>query len=178
MNDNNFYCGSSSNLPCQLALKSDIPNVTEYVHPTEKQCNYVYTHPSAKQCNYSYVHPSEKQCSWVPDLSSYTSLDSAELVKSSKVTGNVYGASFTKKPKIIFITTLATVGGVAFSGIMMIVTKSTPSSLTIGYDGADYECYMSNISWSGNQLRYTLYYRTSYSNSTVDKPNETFLGLS
>lgn len=40
VNNNTFYCGSSSNLPCQLALKSDIPNVTQYVHPSEKQCNY------------------------------------------------------------------------------------------------------------------------------------------
>lgn len=51
MNNNSFYCGSSGNLPCQLALKSDIPNVTQYVHPSTKQCNYVYTHPSAIQCN-------------------------------------------------------------------------------------------------------------------------------
>lgn len=38
MNDNNFYCGSESNLPCQLALKSDIPNITQYVHPSSQQC--------------------------------------------------------------------------------------------------------------------------------------------
>ena len=51
VNNNTFYCGSSSNLPCQLALKTDIPNVTPYVHPSEKQCNYSYTHPSTIQCN-------------------------------------------------------------------------------------------------------------------------------
>ena len=51
MNNNTFYCGSSSNLPCQLALKTDIPNVTPYVHPSTKQCNYSYTHPTTIQCN-------------------------------------------------------------------------------------------------------------------------------
>ena len=51
VNDNSFYCGSSSNLPCQLALKNDIPEVTPYVHPSEKQCNYAYTHPSTIQCS-------------------------------------------------------------------------------------------------------------------------------
>ena len=49
MNDNSFYCGSSSNLPCQLALKTDVP--AQYVHPTAKQCNYSYTHPSTIQCS-------------------------------------------------------------------------------------------------------------------------------
>lgn len=47
---NSFYCGSGSNVPCQLALKSDIPSVTPYVHPSTKQCNYAYTHPTTKQC--------------------------------------------------------------------------------------------------------------------------------
>ena len=51
MNNNSFYCGSSSNLPCQLALKNDIPEVTPYVHPSEKQCNYAYIHPSTIQCS-------------------------------------------------------------------------------------------------------------------------------
>ena len=46
-----FYCGNSTSSPCQLALKSDIPNVTQYVHPSTKQCNYSYTHPSAIQCS-------------------------------------------------------------------------------------------------------------------------------
>ena len=68
VNSNEFYCGSSSNLPCQLALKSDIPENISYVHPAEKQCNYVYTHPSTKQCNYTYTHPTTKQCTWEPDI--------------------------------------------------------------------------------------------------------------
>ena len=51
VNGSSFYCGNSTSNLCQLALKSDIPNVTQYVHPTEKQCNYSYTHPSSIQCN-------------------------------------------------------------------------------------------------------------------------------
>ena len=27
--------------------------MSQYVHPTEKQCNYSYTHPTTKQCDYS-----------------------------------------------------------------------------------------------------------------------------
>ena len=49
MNDNNFYCGSESNLPCQLARLDQVP--AQYIHPTTKQCNYSYTHPSTIQCN-------------------------------------------------------------------------------------------------------------------------------
>ena len=51
VNGSSFYCGNSTSSPCQLALKSDIPNVTQYVHPSTKQCNYVYTHPSTQQCS-------------------------------------------------------------------------------------------------------------------------------
>ena len=53
MNGNDFYLGNSTANLSQLALKTDIPSVTQYVHPAEKQCNYTYTHPKAKQCNYS-----------------------------------------------------------------------------------------------------------------------------
>ena len=59
---------------CQLALKSDIPNVTQYVHP------------STKQCNYSYTHPSTKQCTWTPDLSS-VSKELDTLTKVHTATG-------------------------------------------------------------------------------------------
>ena len=51
VNGSSFYCGNSTSSLCQLALKSDIPNVTEYVHPSTKQCNYSYTHPSTIQCS-------------------------------------------------------------------------------------------------------------------------------
>ena len=70
VNGSSFYCGNSTSGLCQLALKTDIPEITQYVHPTEKQCNYAYTHPTAKQCNYTYTHPTSKQCNWEPDLSS------------------------------------------------------------------------------------------------------------
>ena len=36
-----------------MALKSDIPNVTPYMHPSTKQCNYTYIHPSTIQCSAS-----------------------------------------------------------------------------------------------------------------------------
>ena len=48
-----IYVGNSSNLPCQMALKSDIPSITPYVHPSTKQCNYTYAHPSTIQCSAS-----------------------------------------------------------------------------------------------------------------------------
>ena len=51
VNGSSFYCGNSTSGLCQLALKTDIPEITQYVHPTEKQCNYVYTHPSIQQCS-------------------------------------------------------------------------------------------------------------------------------
>ena len=41
---NKVYAGSN---------KLDLISGPEYVHPTEKQCNYNYTHPLEKQCNYS-----------------------------------------------------------------------------------------------------------------------------
>ena len=59
---------------CELALKSDIPSITQYVHPTEKQCNY------------QYVHPTAKQCSWEPDLSSVPS-EVETLTKVHSITG-------------------------------------------------------------------------------------------
>ena len=46
-----IYIGNGSNSPCQLACMADIPEVTHYVHPSEKQCNYIYTHPSTIQCS-------------------------------------------------------------------------------------------------------------------------------
>ena len=52
MNGSNFYCGNSSNGLCKLALSSEIPSVAPYVHPSEKQCNYIYTHPTSKQCSW------------------------------------------------------------------------------------------------------------------------------
>ena len=36
-----------------MALKTDIPSITPYVHPSTKQCNYTYTHPSTIQCSAS-----------------------------------------------------------------------------------------------------------------------------
>ena len=39
VNGSSFYCGNSTSNLCQLALKSDIPNVTQYVHPSSKQCS-------------------------------------------------------------------------------------------------------------------------------------------
>ena len=69
VNGSSFYCGNSTSSLCQLALKSDIPNVTQYVHP------------STKQCNYSYTHPSTKQCSWNPDL---TNINAKFLEGSTK----------------------------------------------------------------------------------------------
>ena len=51
VNGNDFYIGNSTSNLSQLALKTDIPSVTQYVHPIEKQCNYIYTHPSEIQCN-------------------------------------------------------------------------------------------------------------------------------
>ena len=47
VNGNDFYVGNSSSNLSQLALKTDIPTVSQY------------------------VHPSAKQCSWDPDLSEY-----------------------------------------------------------------------------------------------------------
>ena len=74
VNGSSFYCGNSTSSLCELALKSDIPSVAQYVHPSTKQCNYVYTHPTTKQCNYAYTHPSSQQCSNVnaTTLSGYT----------------------------------------------------------------------------------------------------------
>ena len=52
VNGNDFYLGNSGQNLSQLALKTDIPVVTPYVHPAEKQCNYSYTHPTTKQCTW------------------------------------------------------------------------------------------------------------------------------
>ena len=71
VNGSSFYCGNSTSNLCELALKSDILSVTQYVHPAEKQCNYQYVHPTAKQCNYSYTHPTTKQCNWEPSFTNY-----------------------------------------------------------------------------------------------------------
>nr|DAO30530.1 MAG TPA: hypothetical protein [Caudoviricetes sp.] len=68
VSSNDFYCGNASGLPCQLALKNQIPSA--YVHPSEKQCNYVYIHPTTKQCNYSV------------DLSGYALNSAVENLKS------------------------------------------------------------------------------------------------
>ena len=40
VNGSSFYCGNSTSNLCEFALKSDIPSVTQYVHPSTKQCNY------------------------------------------------------------------------------------------------------------------------------------------
>ena len=56
---NDFYLGNSSSQKVQIARVDQIPAVTQYVHPTTKQCNYTYTHPA------------EKQCSWTPDISEF-----------------------------------------------------------------------------------------------------------
>lgn len=40
MNGNDFYLGNSSSQKVQIARVDQIPNVTQYVHPTTKQCNY------------------------------------------------------------------------------------------------------------------------------------------
>ena len=34
-----------------MARVDQIPQVTQYIHPAEKQCNYSYAHPSSIQCN-------------------------------------------------------------------------------------------------------------------------------
>ena len=50
---NDFYVGNSSSQKVQIARADQIPQVTQYVHPTTKQCNYTYTHPSSKQCSWN-----------------------------------------------------------------------------------------------------------------------------
>ena len=51
VNGSDIYIGGSSSEKIQIARVDQIPQVTQYVHPAEKQCNYVYTHPSEIQCN-------------------------------------------------------------------------------------------------------------------------------
>lgn len=51
MKNNEFYCGSAGNLPCQLARLDQVPS--QYVHPATKVCNYSYTHPQTCQCELS-----------------------------------------------------------------------------------------------------------------------------
>ena len=92
VNGNDFYVGNSTSNLSQLALKTDIPSVAQYVHPAEKQCNYSYTHPSTKQCNYSYTHPSEKQCSWNPP-GGWTLLRDQTYSRSSLAFTNEYAVS-------------------------------------------------------------------------------------
>ena len=53
VNGNDFYVGNSSSQKVQIARADQIPQVTQYVHPTTKQCNYTYTHPTEKQCNWA-----------------------------------------------------------------------------------------------------------------------------
>ena len=65
VNGSSFYLGNSTSNLCQLALKSDIPNVTQYVHPITKQCNYSYTHPATKQCNWEPESSGSKATLWV-----------------------------------------------------------------------------------------------------------------
>ena len=67
---NNFYIGNSSQNLSQLALKTDIPTVSQYVHPTEKQC------------------------SWNPDLSNYyTKSEVDEKVSSNSGMSLIYQLS-------------------------------------------------------------------------------------
>ena len=78
MNGSDFYCGNSSNGLCQLALTSQIP--AAYIHPADKQCNYVYTHPASKQCN------------WEPSMDGYmkkTDLGVETVSLSSLAVGTV-----------------------------------------------------------------------------------------
>lgn len=81
MNDNNFYCGSSRNLPCQLARLDQVPE--QYIHPATKVCNYIYTHPTEKQCNYAYVHPTSKQCTG-GDCSTISGHSYTDLIEASQ----------------------------------------------------------------------------------------------
>ena len=83
-----IYIGDSSNLPCRMACMSDIPEVTQYVHPANKVCNYNYVHPSTKQCNYSYTHPSAIQCSAATEINSLkSSVSNGKSLIASAITG-------------------------------------------------------------------------------------------
>ena len=79
MNDNNFYCGSSSNLPCQLARLDQVP--AQYVHPATKVCNYSYTHPNTKQCSGG-------------DASTLNGLNAEQLLSQIK-SGSIYVRRYT-----------------------------------------------------------------------------------
>ena len=97
---------------------TDIPEVTPYVHPSTKQCNYVYTHPSTKQCNYSYTHPTAKQCSWNPS-------GTWSLLRDQTYTGNSINFEYTHT--VSSAIDLTNKCGIAcrLSGTFQILTAST-----------------------------------------------------
>ena len=99
VNGSSFYCGNSTSSPCQLALKSDIPNVTQYVHPAEKQCNYTYTHPSSQQCSIPVASSSSDGLMSASDKSKLdgisTSSSPLTLVGTRSITKTVFSSNLT-----------------------------------------------------------------------------------
>lgn len=99
MNGSDFYLGNSSQNLSQLALKTDIPSVTQYVHPAEKQCNYTYTHPSSQQCSIPVASSSSDGLMSASDKSKLDGISSSSspltLVGTRSITKTVFSSKLT-----------------------------------------------------------------------------------
>lgn len=142
MNDNNFYCGSESNLPCQLARLDQVPE--QYVHPVTKVCNYIYTHPTEKQCNYT------------PDLSNvnasklqgytYQQIVDAAVSKSASLT--------TLYDKIVSINVSRSMSN---TEIMLTYESDLPQDFVTAFKAKAVDSIFTVVSYSDLNLTFTMH---------------------
>ena len=99
VNGDEFYLGNSSSQRIQIARVDQIPSVTQYVHPTEKQCNYSYTHPSSRQCSIPVASSSSDGLMSASDKSKLDgisgSLSALTLIGTRSVTKQVVSSKLT-----------------------------------------------------------------------------------
>lgn len=106
-----------------MALKSDIPSITPYVHPSTKQCNYTYTHPSTIQCSASSRLSSieNKLAQGISSIKygSYTMPETINwnLTYYNRQVGFNYAIELGVSPKIVIIMDASPIDGYwAYSG--------------------------------------------------------------
>ena len=115
VNGSSFYCGNSTSSLCELALKSDIPTVTQYVHPSTKQCNYtpdLSNINAAKLQGYTYSQI----------ISNATASNSIKIVSGTK---SVYASKVNTEYEMTI-----SYGGFSSQPALSICAKSANSSYT------------------------------------------------
>lgn len=160
-----FYCGSSSGSPCQLALKNQLP--ATYIHPATKQCNYsvdLSQYALKSQIPASYVHPSSKQCNWSPSINIGNNIEvktGTHPVGMSYTSGSI---EFSRTPFVVLLMIRYEYTNQTHGSMTLIIEQgyNLGEELYFRSSSADDYDYVRINYLSGTTLAFSKHYNTNF----------------